>query len=95
MVDTLSVRDLRRMTFHRRRRLLDLRDPEDFAAGHYPGAENYPYEDMEAWKQRLPRDAEYILLCEHGSTALRAAAELERLGYQAAAVVGGYSYLQF
>ena len=48
MVDTLSVRDLRRMTFHRRRRLLDLRDPEDFAAGHYPGAENYPYEDMEA-----------------------------------------------
>ena len=94
MVDVLSVRDLRKLTFHRHRRLLDLRDPEDFAAGHYPGAENYPYGAIESWKRRLPRNAEYILLCEHGSTALRAAAELERLGYQASAVVGGYSYLQ-
>ena len=94
MVDVLSARDLRHMTFHPRRRLLDLRGPKEFAAGHYPGAENYPYEAMGAWKQRLPRNAEYILLCEHGSTALRAAAELERLGYQASAVVGGYSNLQ-
>ena len=93
MVNTISVRDLTRMRFGRSRRLLDLRDPEDYEKGYFPGAENFPFDTMESWAGTLPVDAEYVMICEHGSAALRAAGELTRLGYRATAVVGGYSYL--
>ena len=93
MVNTVSVMDLRRMRFGRHRRLLDLRASEDYRRWHPPVAENYPYEIIDQWKYRLPRDREYILICERGNSALRAADELMRLGYRAAAVVGGYSWL--
>ena len=93
MVNTVSVRELRRMRFGAGRRLLDLREPEEFRQGHFPRAENYPYLSIDQWKTTLPRRTEYILICERGNTALRAADELTELGYLAAAVVGGYRYL--
>ena len=93
MVNTVSVMDVSRMRFGMYRRLLDLRDPVDYRRWHPRAAENYPYEDRERWKYKLPRDREYILICERGNMALRAADELMRLGYRTAAVVGGYSWL--
>lgn len=93
MINTVSVRELRRMRFGANRRLLDLREPEIFRQGHFPQAENYPYDTMEQWERKLPRRVEYILICEHGNNALRATGKLASRGYRAAAVVGGYRYL--
>ena len=93
MVNTISARQLLRIRPDRRHRILDLREPEEFVKGHYPGAENYPFDEIKVWRKKLPKDAAYYLLCEHGSLALRAAGELTECGYTAAAVVGGYRYL--
>ena len=95
MVNTISARQLLRIRPDRRHRILDLREPEEFAKGHYPGAENYPFDEIKVWRKELPKDASYYLLCEHGSLALRAAGELTECGYTAAAVVGGYRYLPY
>ena len=40
MVNTISARQLLRIWPDRRYRILDLREPEEFAKGHYPEAEN-------------------------------------------------------
>ena len=93
MVNTISARQLMQLGPDQNYRILDLREPEEFAGGHFPGAENYPFEQRNVWEKSLPKGADYYLLCEHGSLALRAAAELSERGYRAAAVVGGYRYL--
>jgi len=81
------------MAFDRHKILIDVREPAAFAHRHLPEAYNLPYQSIGQWKYQLDPDVEYILICEHGGAALRAARELDCLGIRAAAVVGGYSYL--
>lgn len=67
----------------------DLRDPEQYAQYHLPGAYNFPYEHLEEWENRLPRGRKIIFYCEHGNLSLMAAKRLSRRGYQVAALIGG------
>ena len=46
--------------------LVDIREKEDYAKGHWPGAVNYPYDDISRGKRYLPKGRKLILYCEHG-----------------------------
>lgn len=74
--------------------LIDIREPEDYQAGHWPNAVNYPYELFEQKKLRLPKNRKLILYCEHGGGSMQIARMLGRQGYQVATVVGGYEALK-
>lgn len=74
--------------------LIDIREPEDYIAGHWPGAVNYPYEMFENRSLRLPRNRKLILYCEHGGGSMQIARRLGREGYHVATVVGGYEALK-
>lgn len=74
--------------------LIDIREPEDYQAGHWPNAVNYPYEMFEQKKLRLPKNRKLILYCEHGGGSMQIARMLGRQGYQVATVVGGYEALK-
>jgi rhodanese-related sulfurtransferase len=41
--------------------LVDVRTPEEFAAGHIPGAVNIPVTEMEARANELPEDQRVVL----------------------------------
>ncbi len=69
--------------------LLDVRSPEEFAAGHLMGAVNLPMESPEgAWRE-LDQDDPVIVYCGHGSKSLLAARMLDQMGYSVMAASGG------
>lgn len=69
--------------------LLDVRTPEEFAAGHVPGAINIPVDQLE---QRLgelgPTDAPIVVYCHSGRRSARAARLLDKQGYRDVLDVG-------
>jgi rhodanese-related sulfurtransferase len=71
--------------------VIDLRDTEEFAAGHATGARNVPFDQLE---QKLPgtvknKSVPVLLMCASGGRAQRALALAKKLGYEQAQVVAG------
>ena len=74
--------------------LFDIREPEEYAKGHWPMARNYPYGELEKGFGRLPKNRKIILYCEHGGTSMQMARTMGNEGFQAATVVGGYEAME-
>jgi rhodanese-related sulfurtransferase len=70
--------------------LIDVSEPNEFAAGHAVGARNVPLGQLEGSKD-LPSNKALpiILTCPSGGRAGRAAAILKKLGYDNARVLAG------
>jgi rhodanese-related sulfurtransferase len=72
--------------------VVDVREPDEFAAGHVTGAKNVPLEQLEARLTAAVKNKSVplLLFCATGSRAQRAVAMARKLGYeQAQAVAGG------
>lgn len=71
--------------------LVDVRTPEEFAAGHVPKAVNLPVGDLSARLAELaPHKAEEIyVICQSGGRSARASATLAAAGYTPVDVTGG------
>lgn len=63
--------------------ILDVRSPEEFAAGHVPGAINIPYTHLPARISAMPSptDKDVVVYCEIGVRAEKAAASLRDNGF--------------
>ena len=73
------------------RLVVDVRDPEEFAAGHVPGAVNLPLPAMrERWRE-LPADRPLACCCGVGQRAYYAVRFLAQQGLDAANLSGGYT----
>ena len=70
--------------------LIDVAEPEQFAAGHATGARNVPVSTLAATKD-LPsnKTLPLIVLCPTGARAGRAAEQLRKAGYEKAVAVAG------
>jgi phage shock protein E len=64
-------------------RLLDVRTPEEFAAGHMPGALNVPVDVVAARapSELAPLDAPVVVYCRTGRRSARATELLQSLGF--------------
>ena len=71
--------------------LIDVRSPEDFAAGHVPGAVNIPLDDVLADPARRHGDGAVHVVCQSGKRSLKAAAAMNAAGVPAVSVAGGTS----
>jgi hydroxyacylglutathione hydrolase len=69
--------------------LLDVREPQEFAAGHVPGALNLPQADLATRLSEVPRDRSLFLICQGGFRSLRAAQFLCQMGFKDVASVSG------
>ncbi|MDQ2741059.1 MAG: MBL fold metallo-hydrolase [Chloroflexota bacterium] len=69
--------------------LLDVREPEEYAQGHIPGAVNLPQADLATSLARIPRDRQIYSICWSGARSLRAAQFLKQMGYQSIVSVRG------
>ena len=74
--------------------VLDVRSPEEFAAGHVPGAMNIPGDELPAHLETLPRSRPIIVYCnmQHpgDSRSERATMLLRRAGLDATTMAGGF-----
>ncbi|SDQ22185.1 rhodanese-like domain-containing protein [Quadrisphaera sp. DSM 44207] len=68
--------------------LLDVREDDEWAAGHAPGAVHVPLGDLPARLGELPEDDVYVV-CRSGGRSARAVAWLTHHGVDAVNVDGG------
>jgi len=62
--------------------LLDVRQPEEYEAGHIPGAIFIPLGELEARQEELARDKKIITYCRSGRRSMAAAIALCDLGFE-------------
>jgi rhodanese-related sulfurtransferase len=72
--------------------VLDVRPPEEFAAGHVPGAVNIPLSELEEHLEELDQEHEVIAYCRgpHCILAFDAVARLRDRGFTARRLEDGY-----
>jgi rhodanese-related sulfurtransferase len=75
----------RRTEFH----LLDVREDDEWAAGHIDGAQHIPLGELSARLGELPNERTIVAVCRSGSRSEAAVRGLRRLGYQAENLEGG------
>lgn len=62
--------------------LVDVRDPQEFAEGHVPGAINIPSEMFAAGSAILDKEKLVIVYCNSGGRSYTAFRKLQKLDYQ-------------
>lgn len=70
--------------------IIDVREPDEWAAGHAPGAVHIPLGDLPSRVGDLPEsDATIAVTCRSGGRSSRAVAWLTQQGYDVANLEGG------
>ncbi len=68
--------------------LIDVREEDEFAAGHVPGAVNLPMSKLGDLLDQLPAEP-FDVICQAGGRSARVVEALEARGYEATNVEGG------
>ena len=75
---------------------VDVRGPEEYAAGHIPGAVNIEVSRIRDAKKMLPDiSATYYVYCQRGIRSARACAVMQDMGYINAYDMGAISDWEF
>jgi rhodanese-related sulfurtransferase len=69
--------------------LLDVREDDEWAAGHAPDARHIPLGELSARAAEVPQDQAVYVICRSGVRSARAAQALAAAGWQTINVAGG------
>ena len=69
--------------------LIDVRNPDEFAAGHIPGAALIPLPELAGRLDEVPTDREIHVVCQSGARSAQATELLTEAGVDAVSVSGG------
>jgi rhodanese-related sulfurtransferase len=62
--------------------LLDVREPDEWAAGHPPGAYHLPMMEIPARTGEVPTDRDVVVLCRVGARSAQVVAFLRHRGWE-------------
>lgn len=88
-MEEVTVRALAEVIKTGRARLIDVREPHEYRAGHVPGAELMTMATVPLRIADLPHNEKLYVICESGARSFQVCAYLEQHGYQAVTVQGG------
>jgi rhodanese-related sulfurtransferase len=69
--------------------VFDVREPDEFQAGHVPGAVPIPLGDVMARLSEFPQNESFAVICRSGARSMRAAQYLDQQGRTCVNVAGG------
>jgi rhodanese-related sulfurtransferase len=69
--------------------ILDVRQPDEFRAGHIAGAKLIPLNELRQRMGELPKEQEILCVCRSGSRSGAAAGQLGSAGFNAVNLRGG------
>jgi rhodanese-related sulfurtransferase len=69
--------------------VIDVREPDEFAAGHVAGARSVPLSQVADRVTELSKNQPVFVICASGGRSLNAAKHLGRAGVDARSVTGG------
>jgi rhodanese-related sulfurtransferase len=87
-METASVQEVAAATL-RGETVVDVRNADEYAAGHVPNAVFMPLPTVPLRLSELDRNGPLYVICESGSRAFQACQFLQQHGYQAINVHGG------
>lgn len=70
-------------------RIIDVREPDEYQAGHVPGAELIPLGTLAEHLDRLAGDGPTYLVCKSGGRSMRGCELASSQGYDVVNVTGG------
>lgn len=68
---------------------VDVREPDEWAEGHMPGAVHIPLGDLAERVEEVPRDKQVVTVCRSGGRSLKAVDILEDKGLTGAKSMAG------
>ena len=71
--------------------VVDVRNDDEYAAGHVSGAASLPLPEVETRMQQLPKDQTVYLICQGGGRSGKAADLLSEAGFDVRSTAGGTS----
>jgi rhodanese-related sulfurtransferase len=74
--------------------LLDVREQDEWDAGHAPQARHLAMSEINARVDELPKDVQLVCVCHAGGRSSRVAEALNRAGWQALNLTGGMAAWQ-
>jgi len=77
---SITPRELAALDPAQRPTLIDVREPWEFQLAHLEGAELKPLGQIGQWGPTLAKDAQYVIMCHHGSRSAMACQMLQRFG---------------
>ncbi|MDY4510406.1 rhodanese-like domain-containing protein [Streptococcus hyovaginalis] len=81
MIKSLTVRQALSLIKDGELHLIDVREMNEYAGGHIPGAINLPLSQLAARFEDLSKDKTYYIICQSGMRSERACSFLENQGY--------------
>ena len=70
--------------------LLDVRTPEEYAAGHIPQSCNHPLQEIHTVETRIPdKTTPVFVYCRSGRRSGEAVKQMQQMGYTKAVNIGG------
>ena len=91
MMKSKAVNDLAAEVEAKTLNLIDVREADEYASGHVPGATNLPLSDFLERYGELDKEKSYHIICQSGARSAQACAFLEEEGYYVTNVAGGTS----
>jgi len=91
MADEITVDELAPLHAQGGITIIDVREPDEYAAAHVPGARLVPLATVPDAVDSLPVDERLYVICHSGARSLRAADYLLARGLDAVSVAGGTS----
>lgn len=67
--------------------LIDVREVDEFRAGHIPGAINVPLSGIDTIS--IPKDKQIFVYCLRGTRSCQAARKMKKMGYTKVKSIGG------
>ncbi len=69
--------------------LLDVREPDEWLAGHIAGAQHIPLGELRERLAEVPKERTVLAICRHGNRSEAATRGLRTLGYTVENLEGG------
>ncbi|WP_411954376.1 rhodanese-like domain-containing protein [Alkalibacillus sp. S2W] len=70
-------------------KVIDVRETDEVAEGHIPGAKNIPLGLLEFRENELDKNEDYVMVCRSGGRSGKATQYLEESGYNVKNMAGG------
>lgn len=74
-------------------KIVDVRTPEEFRGGSYPGAVNIPLQDIGRRLSELPKNKAVVVFCRSGSRSAMAARFMKKAGFADVVNAGGLGHM--
>ena len=89
-VQEIGIEDARARIESREAAVLDVREPEEYSAGHLPGAISIPQAELATRLDEIPKDRDLVVACAGGLRSANCTAFLSQMGFsRAISLVGG------